>query len=91
MIKIHAVAVGIWDVNVMKGRFGNPPLPMIPGCEVAGVVEARTNGSDFKSGDKVYGFLGFKSGGFAEYATAERRSLVQLLFNKQPTREGETL
>jgi hypothetical protein len=37
------------------------------------------------------GFLGFNSGGFSEYATAERRSLVQLLFNKQPTREGETL
>jgi NADPH2:quinone reductase len=71
LIKIHAAAVGIWDVNVMKGRFGNPPLPMIPGCEVAGVVEAGRDASGFKPGDEVYGCLGFKSGGFAEYAAAE--------------------
>lgn len=54
----------------MKGGFGNPPLPMIPGCEVAGVVEVGSKGSDFKPGDKVYGCLGFKSGGFAEYVSA---------------------
>jgi NADPH:quinone reductase-like Zn-dependent oxidoreductase len=70
LIKIRAAAVGAWDVHVMKGGFGNPPLPMIPGCEVAGVVEVGNKGSDFKPGEKVYGGLGFKSGGFAEYVSA---------------------
>jgi NADPH2:quinone reductase len=70
LIKTHAAAVGAWDVSVMAGRFGDPPLPMIPGCEVAGVVEAVSNGSDLKPGDEVYGCLGFASGGFAEYVTA---------------------
>jgi NADPH2:quinone reductase len=70
LIANHAAAVGVWDVGVMAGGFGNPPLPMIPSCEVAGVVEVVSNGSDFEPGDRVYGFLGFASGGLAEYVTA---------------------
>jgi NADPH2:quinone reductase len=75
LIKNYAAAVGAWDVGVMASGFGDPPLPMIPGCEVAGVVEAVSDGSDLepsdlKLGDEVYGCLGFASGGFAEYSIA---------------------
>jgi NADPH2:quinone reductase len=77
LVKTHAAAVGIWDVYMMKEGFGDPPLPKIPGSEVAGVVEMVNNGSDFKPGDSVYGSLGFKSGGFAEYATAVSHHLAR--------------
>src|SRR5919109_3481529 len=77
LIRNRAAAVGIWDVNVMAGRFGEPPLPMIPGCEIAGVVEVVGNGSDLAPGDQVYGCLGFASGGLAEYAIAPSGRLAR--------------
>ena len=77
LIKTHAAAIGIWDVNVMMGRFGDPPLPRIPGCEIAGVVEAVSDGSDLEPGDEVYGYLGFESGGLAEYVTVASDHLVR--------------
>lgn len=69
LIRNKAAAVGIWDVNVMRGLFGNPPLPMIPGSEVAGLVEAAPDSSGFKPGDEVYGSAGWKARAFAEYVT----------------------
>ena len=69
LIHNRAAAVGIWDVNVMRGIFGDPPLPMIPGSEVAGIVEAAPDGSGFKPGDEVYGSAGWKARAFAEYVT----------------------
>jgi hypothetical protein len=77
LVKTHAAAVGIRDVYMMKEGFGDPPLPKIPGSEVAGVVETVNDGSDFKPGDSVYGSLGFKSGGFAEYATTASDHLTR--------------
>jgi NADPH2:quinone reductase len=68
LIKNVAAAIGAWDLGVMKSGYGNPPLPHIPSCEVAGIVELASDGSDFKPGDEVYGGLGFRSGGLAEYA-----------------------
>lgn len=69
LIQNKAAAVGIWDVNVMRGLFGDPPLPMIPGSEVAGLVEGAPDGSGFEPGDKVYGSSGWKARAFAEYVT----------------------
>ena len=69
LIQNKAAAVGIWDVNVMRGFFGDPPLPMIPGSEVAGIVEAAPDGSGFEPGDEVYGSAGWKARAFAEYVT----------------------
>lgn len=69
LIRNKAAAVGIWDVNFMRGLFGDPPLPMIPGSEVAGLVEAAPGGSGFEPGDEVYGSSGWKARAFAEYVT----------------------
>jgi NADPH2:quinone reductase len=77
VVRIHAAAVGAWDVHVMAGMFGSPSLPMIPSCEIAGVVQAAGDGSDLLPGEQVYGCLGFASGGLAEYATVKSDRLAR--------------
>jgi NADPH:quinone reductase-like Zn-dependent oxidoreductase len=68
LVRVHAAGVGIWDVGILSGIFGQA-LPSIPGCEVAGTVEVSAGG--FSYGDRVFGVL-FDSlgGGFAEMAAA---------------------
>jgi NADPH:quinone reductase-like Zn-dependent oxidoreductase len=39
LVRIHAAGVGIWDVGILSGMFGQA-LPSIPGCEIAGTVQA---------------------------------------------------
>jgi NADPH:quinone reductase len=66
LVRVHAAGVGIWDVGILSGAFGQA-LPSIPGCEVAGTVKVAAGG--FCAGDRVFGSV-FSSlgGGFAEIA-----------------------
>jgi NADPH:quinone reductase-like Zn-dependent oxidoreductase len=67
LVRTHAAGVGIWDVGIMGGGFGQAALPGIPGCEVAGTVEVAVGG--FSAGDRVFGSLFTAGGGgFAEIA-----------------------
>jgi NADPH:quinone reductase len=68
VVRVHAAAVGAWDLHVMAGRFADSRLPMVPSCEIAGVVHTAGAGADLEVGTPVYGSLGFASGGLAEYA-----------------------
>ena len=76
LLRTVAAGVGPWDVKMLSGAFGQPPLPLTPGFEVAGVVETNGEGADLRPGDEVYGSLGLRPGGFAEYAVADADRLA---------------
>jgi NADPH:quinone reductase len=76
LVRTHAAGVGIWDVAIMRGLFGEVSLPRIPGSEIAGTVEVAAGG--FSAGDRVFCSLWMSGdasvmdprGGFAELAAA---------------------
>lgn len=79
LVRNRAAGVGPWDWKIMAGRFGQARLPMVPGLEIAGVVEQADPESGLKVGDEVYGTTGMSAGGRAEQATAEPGALAAKL------------
>lgn len=86
LIKIHAAAVTIGDVIVVKGqpfpvRFWSgllEPKHKIPGKEMAGRVEAvGANVTHFQPGDEVFGDLSVCGlGAFAEYVSVPENAIA---------------
>jgi NADPH:quinone reductase-like Zn-dependent oxidoreductase len=70
VVRVHAAGVGPWDVGFLDGGFPGVALPFVPGQEVAGVVEAASDGAGVHAGDRVYASLFPTGGGFAELAVA---------------------
>jgi NADPH:quinone reductase len=70
-IEIHAAGVNFADLLLIAGQYQDrPPLPFIPGMEVAGVVrEIGAGVSHVKLGDRVLASVG--RGGYAEEVIAE--------------------
>jgi NADPH2:quinone reductase len=69
LIDVHCAGVSFPEVLQTRGEYQlKPPLPFIPGSEVAGVVRSAPEGSAHKAGDRVAGFCAL--GGFAECAVA---------------------
>ncbi|MDF2234981.1 NADPH:quinone oxidoreductase family protein [Albimonas sp. CAU 1670] len=68
-LRVACCGVGYVDALVSLGRYQvKPPLPHVPGGEVAGVVEALGEGvSGLAPGDRVMAKV---TGGFAEFAVA---------------------
>jgi NADPH:quinone reductase len=66
LIDVHAAGVNFPDVLMVQGKYQTkPPLPFVPGSEVAGVVRAVGDGvTGFAPGDRVLAFSG--TGSFAE-------------------------
>jgi len=77
LIKIHAVSVNAADYRSVQ--MGIIPKKKIFGADIAGRVECLgKNIRLFKVGDEVLGDLGsFGFGGFAEYAVAPEKALIQ--------------
>lgn len=82
-IRVEAAGVHLLDTSIRAGEsFGamDPPsLPMVPGREVAGVVDAVGHGVDATLlGTRVVAHLGPSSGGYAELAlvAADRAHVV---------------
>ena len=86
LVHVHAASVNDWDWGLIRGETTNrifngllTPKRTIPGCDVAGVVEAvGSSVSSLAPGDTVYGDLcvsGF--GAFAEYVCAPAASLCR--------------
>ncbi len=73
LIRVIAASVNPVDVAIREGRFGGGSSPLIPGMDVAGVVEkAGVKTSKFKKGDAVYAYLSFQEqGGYAQFAVAK--------------------
>jgi NADPH2:quinone reductase len=69
LIDVHAAGVSFPEVLQTRGEYQlKPPLPFVPGSEVAGVVRSAPDGAQVKAGDRVAAFCGL--GGFAEVVVA---------------------
>jgi NADPH:quinone reductase-like Zn-dependent oxidoreductase len=68
LIKVHAAGVNPIDWKIREG-YGNRELPLIPGWDVAGVVEKLGSGvTSLNKGDQVYGYFGIaRDGAYADY------------------------
>ncbi|GAA2206699.1 NADP-dependent oxidoreductase [Nonomuraea monospora] len=87
LVRVHAVGVNPPDWYVREGLPGVPPhlrpplsLPLIPGTDVSGVVEAvAPDVTGFRPGDEVFGLLrfpGLAGSAYAEYVTAPASDLA---------------
>jgi NADPH2:quinone reductase len=82
-IAVEAAGVHLLDTTIRKGESGGPfplpDLPVTPGREVAGRVEALGPGVDDQwLGRRVVAHLGMASGGYAELAVAPAGALHEL-------------
>ncbi len=69
LIDVVASGVSFPDLLLTRGQYqAKPPLPFVPGVEVAGVVRRAPAGAAVREGDRVMAFTMF--GGFAEVAAA---------------------
>jgi NADPH2:quinone reductase len=77
LIDVHAAGVNFPDVLLIQGKYQvRPPLPFVPGVEVAGVVAAVGAAVEgFRVGDRVVAPV---MGGLAEKAVAEAALCVRL-------------
>jgi NADPH:quinone reductase-like Zn-dependent oxidoreductase len=81
LVRVHAAGVNPLDWKVRAGHvkgWMQHRLPLIPGWDVSGVVEAvGPDVTAFKAGDAVYGMLDFmRNGAYAEYVAAQTRNLA---------------
>jgi len=72
LIRVMAAAVNPVDVFIREGRSNQ--FPLIPGMDVAGVVEQVGNKvTKFKRGDAIYAYLSFdEQGGYAKFVVAKQ-------------------
>jgi len=56
VIDVHAAGVSFPEVLQSRGEYQlKPPLPFVPGSEVAGIVRSAPPGAQVKAGDRVKG------------------------------------
>ena len=69
-VRVEAAGVNFPDALIVQKKYQvQPPLPFIPGTEVAGTIDAvGSNVKHFKIGERVGAFVGL--GGFAEFVCA---------------------
>jgi NADPH2:quinone reductase len=69
VIDVHSAGVSFPEVLQSRGEYQlKPPLPFVPGSEVAGVVRSAPSGAAVREGDRVAACC--MLGGFAEVTTA---------------------
>ena len=69
VIDVHAAGVSFPEVLQTRGEYQlKPPLPFIPGSEVAGIVRSASPGAGVEVGQRVAAFCAL--GAFAERAVA---------------------
>ena len=77
VVDVHAAGVSFPEVLQTRGQYQmKPPLPFVPGSEIAGIVRSAPAGSTLKAGDRVAAFCAL--GGFAESAVAPEFSTFAL-------------
>jgi NADPH:quinone reductase len=77
-IRVRAAGLNFADTLIIKGQYQDkPPLPFVPGMEIAGQIEQRGEGvAGFVPGDRVMATL--DRGGFAEEAVTAASNVVRL-------------
>ncbi|HLH13643.1 MAG TPA: NADPH:quinone oxidoreductase family protein [Solirubrobacteraceae bacterium] len=69
VVEVHAAGVSFPELLQTRGQYQmKPPLPFVPGSEVAGIVRAAPAGAQVKPGERVAAFCAL--GGFAQTAVA---------------------
>jgi NADPH2:quinone reductase len=69
VVEVHAAGVSFPELLQTRGQYQlKPPLPFVPGSEVAGIVRSAPAGARVQPGDRVAAFCAL--GGFAETAVA---------------------
>ncbi len=69
VVDVRAAGVSFPEVLQTRGEYQlKPPLPFVPGSEVAGIVRSAPEGAAVREGDRVAAFC--MLGGFAEVAVA---------------------
>jgi NADPH:quinone reductase len=78
LIEIKAIGVNYADTARREGQYVvKTPLPFIPGAEIAGIIAAvGEKVTTVKPGMRVVTLI--ESGGYAEFALADERSLIPL-------------
>jgi NADPH:quinone reductase-like Zn-dependent oxidoreductase len=72
-IRVKAVAVNLIDAKIRSGRLDGvfpARFPVLPGWDVAGVVDAAGDGASAATGDEVFGVA--SAGGYSQYALLDR-------------------
>ena len=82
-IAVEASGVHLIDTEIRNGEgpgyYARPELPMVPGREVAGVIDAIGAGvEEAWAGRRVVAHLGLASGGYAESAVAPGDALHEI-------------
>jgi NADPH:quinone reductase len=82
-IAVEASGVHLIDTAIRNGEgpayYARPQLPMVPGREVAGVIDAIGAGvAESWMGRRVVAHLGLASGGYAESAVAPEAALHEI-------------
>lgn len=77
-IAVHAAGCNFFDILQCRGQYQvKPPLPFIPGAEIAGeVLECGAAVQGFKPGDRVLAMPGI--GGFAEQVVTPARGVYRV-------------
>lgn len=69
VVEVHAAGVSFPELLQTRGQYQmKPPLPYVPGSEVAGIVRSAPAGAAVKEGDRVAAFCAL--GGWAQTAVA---------------------
>src|ERR1700732_1377838 len=69
LVDVHCAGVSFPELLQTRGEYQlKPPLPFVPGSEVAGTVRSAPEGAGVSAGDRVAAFCVL--GGFAEVAVA---------------------
>lgn len=78
LVEVRAASLNFPDVLMARGLYQvKPPVPFVPGTEIAGVVrEAGAGVQGYKPGDEVFGFAGY--GGFAELCVVDVARVMKL-------------
>lgn len=76
LLRVHACAVCRTDLHVVDGELPSPALPLVPGHEIVGIVDARGAGAErFAPGDRVgVPWLGWTCG-VCRYCRSGRENL----------------
>ncbi len=70
LIRVRAAGVSFPELLQTRGQYQlQPPLPFVPGADVAGEVVSAPEGSKLAPGDRVVALVGL--GGFAEHAITQ--------------------
>lgn len=77
-VRIRAAGVGSTDLMMLAGRYNYaPPMPFVPGYEIAGVVDAvGTEVKDFRIGQRIAALT--LHGGFAEYMVRDAAHFIPI-------------